>query len=312
MNFQNLQKVQSYDYYMDAAFKHARSKIIKLNLRKTRSRDEKLMLISINKIKSFSDRLRKQLAFITEAFPHIDELPEFYSELSRLILDVDQLKKSLYAVSWAEKKIQQLTKTYVRKIKRTKDHTEEKNYYGRIGSIMKHLQPQLDVIEKSRFSMRQFPTVKTGIFTVAIAGFPNVGKSTLLSKLTTAKPEIKDYAFTTKQLNFGYAAYGTKKIQFIDIPGTLNRFEKMNLIEKQGFLVIKLVADVIIYVYDPTESWSLQDQEALFHNLEVYDKPILVYVSKTDICKTTIKPDAARSPDELNNRLRPYLEKFSA
>src|SRR3989338_4661337 len=89
--------------------------------------------------------------------------------------------------------------------------------------------------------MGNFPSIKENIFTVAIAGFPNVGKSTLLNKLTGAHAEIANYAFTTRSLNLGYMFEDGKRIvQVIDTPGTLNRHEKMNYIEIQAELAMQL------------------------------------------------------------------------
>lgn len=119
--------------------------------------------------------------------------------------------------------------------------------------------------------------------TVAIAGFPNVGKTTLLSKITSSTPEINSYAFTTKGLNLGYAKMKNLKIQFIDTPGTLNRLNKMNSIEKQAHLAMKYVTDIIIYIFDLTESYPLADQEKLFKRIKEYDLPEIIYLSKTDL-----------------------------
>jgi nucleolar GTP-binding protein len=131
--------------------------------------------------------------------------------------------------------------------------------------------------------MADFPVIKTDLFSVCIAGFPNVGKTTLLSKLTVSKPDIQAYAFTTKQLNLGYAEMQGQKIQFIDTPGTLARPEKMNNIEKQAYLAIKYVADLVLYIFDITEPYPLEDQKKLLENLKEFRKPIILYLSKTDI-----------------------------
>ena len=128
------------------------------------------------------------------------------------------------------------------------------------------------------------PAVIKQMPTVCIAGFPNVGKSTLLGKITTSKPEIKNYAFTTKTLNMGYMSAGKEdNVQVIDTPGTLAREDKMNNIEKQAYLAIKYQADLIVYVFDPTDTYPIEDQEALFELMKKYRKPIVVYLSKTDI-----------------------------
>src|SRR3989339_56236 len=135
--------------------------------------------------------------------------------------------------------------------------------------------------------MKDFPAIKTDLYTVAITGFPNIGKSTLLSRITPAKPEIKAYAFTTKGLNLGYAKIGIHKIQYIDTPGVLAR-DRVNAIEEQAHLVLKYVANLIVYVIDLTEPYPLKIQEKLLKELKDHDKPIIVYLSKTDIIDKSI------------------------
>ena len=130
--------------------------------------------------------------------------------------------------------------------------------------------------------------IKTSVKTACIFGFPNVGKSTLLSKITGSTPEIKNYAFTTKSLNIGYLKneeFAAKKIQFIDTPGTLDRFFKMNLIEQQAYLALKHCCDGVIFVFDLTEGYSYEKQFMLFENLKKIkpDTPIIVYLSKSDM-----------------------------
>ena len=76
------------------------------------------------------------------------------------------------------------------------------------------------------------PTVDFDAFTVVIAGFPNVGKSTVLRRLTGAKPKVAEYPFTTKGIQIGYLETKWNKIQVIDTPGLLDRpIDQMNNIE---------------------------------------------------------------------------------
>ncbi len=130
--------------------------------------------------------------------------------------------------------------------------------------------------------MRDYPTIKQ-LPTVAVAGFPNVGKTTLLYKLTGSKAEIAPYAFTTKNINVGYIKKGDTKIQVLDTPGTLNRFDRMNNIERIAYLAMKLVADKIVYVFDPIETYPLEHQEKLYEAIERFGKKMLIYISKSDI-----------------------------
>jgi nucleolar GTP-binding protein len=113
-------------------------------------------------------------------------------------------------------------------------------------------------------------------------GFPNVGKSTILSKLTDSKPKIANYAFTTKDINVGYIKIRQSKIQVLDTPGTLNRFENMNDIEKIAHLSIKHLADLVIYVFDPTLTYSLEEQIMLFESIKIKNNYVCL-LSKKDL-----------------------------
>ena len=74
-----------------------------------------------------------------------------------------------------------------------------------------------------------------------------------------------------------------ENIQLLDTPGTLNRFNKMNDIEQQAYLVMKLVAEKIIYIFDLTEPYPLKDQIKLYERIKELGKPVIIYLSKTDI-----------------------------
>ena len=89
-------------------------------------------------------------------------------------------------------------------------------FYGRSFAIAKKAKDAFAFIENARKTLKAFPSIKTKMPTICICGYPNVGKSTLLSRLTGSTPEIAAYAFTTKQLMIGYIE---GKLQIIDTPG---------------------------------------------------------------------------------------------
>ena len=158
--------------------------------------------------------------------------------------------------------------------------------------------------------MRKFPAIKSNVFTVCIFGFPNVGKSTLLSKMTSSDPEIKSYAFTTKSLNLGYINYPGNKIQIIDTPGTLNRPNKMNNIEFQAYIALQHVSHLIVYMFDPTESlYDIKQQHKLYSRAKKYKKELITYVSKKDISDSKLfsqvkeKYNCLDTPAELSKTL---------
>jgi nucleolar GTP-binding protein len=308
MNFQDLKNVEDYQFFLDLAVRAADKKASALRSSiklKSVNKLIKSKRIEIDRLKIMQEVICTRLNEIHMKFPSVDDLPEFYNQLIKLNLDVDMLKKSLGSVSWAQETISKLfTKTIIQ-LKRSEDVKEmtiaRRATLGRVASILKQIDKFLTVIEESRKIMKTFPAVKTSIFTIAIVGFPNVGKSTLLEALTSASPEINSYAFTTKKLNIGYLKKDGKKYQFIDTPGTLARFNKMNPIEKQASLAMKYAAHVIIYVYDLSDQgYHIDDQHRLFEDVKDLDKPIIVYLSKTDIIDEKIVKDFISKHKDMN------------
>ena len=293
MNFQRVITINDADFYLDSAFKQAnkRADIVRdLKIRKTKlGRTDKSKTVEIEKLNQINKTLSKFLQKILEGYPSINSLPDFYRDLLILHLDYVALKKSLGSVLWAKTQIQTITKKQLSKIKRATSianiNQERRAYYGRVCSVMKQIDKHLAYLEGSRRVMKAFPDVKEGIITISICGLPNVGKSTLLKRITNANPEIKEYPFTTKGLNMGSIKTVTREFQVIDTPGTLDRpSSKTNIIEKQAYLVLKHVTNVILFMFDPSETcgYSIEEQYNVFSgiiaNPIVKSKSIPIYV----------------------------------
>jgi len=284
MNFEKLAPVDSSKVLLDIAFRKAREKEgqkkLEGNWIQIIRRKESLKLDIVKD--SIVAKLEKTLA----DFPQTEVLPQFYITLMKLTLEFSELKKSLGAVNWASRRIRLLHREYVGKINRAQEqpmirkHSTE--FYGRVSSTLKQIDENLKYLEESRKVMRTYPDIKD-MFTVCIYGFPNVGKSTLLNKLSNTKAKTAAYAFTTKSINAGYLSFDGIKIQVLDLPGTLARAEKMNNIEMQAELVLEELAKVVIFVFDVSGSsgYPLDKQIQLYK--KVKDKKPLVYVSKTDL-----------------------------
>jgi len=294
MNFQGLKRIESYQFYLDVAINAAKkaAEEARVDAREEHIRNTfvKSKIIEKEKLRTMENSICGQLNNIVKKFPRVETLPVFYKELMKTMIKIDQVTKSLTSIDFVSKKIQDLTQLYQRKIRCSKTiedmNMHRRSYYGRISSLLKEIKQDLEGLEFARKELKEFPAIKTDMPTICICGFPNVGKSTLLKKVTGSNVEIQSYAFTTKQLLTGYANLGYGKIQFIDSPGVLNREDKRNLIEHQAYLAVKYLANCCVFVLDITLSsgYDVSDQLKLLSDLKKrFEKPFIVYLSKSDL-----------------------------
>jgi nucleolar GTP-binding protein len=313
MNFQNIPPVDTSNHFLDLAFKNAREKgkLKKLKGNWLQIVRQKECL----KLDVIKDVIVPKLKKILESFPDSNALPEFYLKLMDLTLEYPQYKKSLGAVNWAIGKVRLIHKDYVSKVIKCKDREAikalSKQFYGRLSSILKQIDINLHYLDSCRKVMKSYPDIKD-MFTVCIYGFPNVGKTTLLNKLTGTKAKVASYAFTTTGVNAGYFKVKDQKIQVLDVPGTLARQEKMNDIELIAELVLKEVANIVIYVFDLSEycGFSIKKQEQLFKNLG--KKKVFVYLSKKDLLEKEVLAEFKHkhlSSEDIQTKIESLLEK---
>lgn len=289
MAFSRITKIEQYTFYLDTAISRAKKEILSYKTSiKEKDHIDKIKRIEERRIDVISQNLVKPLDRIVKEFPSFDNLTEFYKELIKIETGLLELKKALATLKWITTKVKEFSRVYTRNIKISNDikriQDEKKKYLGRISSLFKKNKDLFRYLDECRVVFERFPAIKDGLYTVAISGFPNVGKSTLLSKITSSKPKIENYAFTTRTLLVGYNSETNHKIQFIDTPGTLNRADSENHIERMSYCAIKYACDIIVFVFDPIQ-YPYEKQQDLLKRLDLYSKDIIVYVSKSDIVK---------------------------
>jgi len=123
---------------------------------------------------------------------------------------------------------------------------------------------------------------------VGLVGFPNAGKSTLLSVLSAAKPEIADYPFTTLVPNLGVVPYrGDRSFIMADIPGIIEGAHEgkglgvrfLRHIERNSCLLFMIPADSD----DIKKEYKILAKELKLYNKELVNKPRIIGISKADL-----------------------------
>jgi GTP-binding protein len=134
---------------------------------------------------------------------------------------------------------------------------------------------------------------------VGLVGFPNAGKSTLLSVITAAKPKIADYAFTTLIPQLGIVEYRDhKSFCMADLPGIIEGaaegkglgFRFLRHIERNPVLLFVIPADS----KDHREEFEILKNELKEYNPELLDKKFVIAISKSDMLDDELKEAIAK------------------
>ncbi|HDP97211.1 MAG TPA: hypothetical protein ENN25_05920 [Euryarchaeota archaeon] len=304
------------DELIDKAFRKA-SKVTVTG----KSRIDLIRKKNIAKISSVSDSVSSTLKRYVKKFPSIDNLPPFYLEMVDLLIGSDQLKKSLGAADWCADQVKRLSHSASSKIRSSKstlaiDEVRSK-YYGRTSSLVKQIGKDLVFLGEARNKIKMMPTIDPAMRTIVVAGAPNVGKSQLVAAISTAKPKVASYPFTTKEISVGILELNRERYQIIDTPGLLDRpIEDRNEIERRGILALRHLANLVIFLIDPTGTcgYPVDYQESLLKSIgeQFPDARILVVENKADMLQiksNRISVSALNKIglDELNNEIAKLL-----
>ena len=253
--------------------------------------------------------IKDKLKSILDSVPDIEDLPPFYQDYIDITVGVDDMKQALGGLNWAYGILTQLEKEYGSKIRKNpseKATTLQKQAYGRIASVVNKIKKDLDFLDFAKANLRNMPTIDFDATTIVIAGFPNVGKSTLLNQISGADPQIANYPFTTKGIQIGHVERHWKSIQIIDTPGLLDRpVLEMNDIELNAIVALEHLADAILFIFDASETcgFGLESQYNLLKQIEkIFDNiPVIYLFNKMDLIEDTSYVE--QYVDELDNSI---------
>ncbi|TYI50857.1 hypothetical protein E1A91_D12G133200v1 [Gossypium mustelinum] len=189
----------------------------------------------------------------------------FYGDLLHVLYNKDHYKLALGQINTARNLISKIAKDYVKLLK-----------YGDLLCRCKSLKvAALGRMCTIRQHMARLPSIDPNTRTMLICGYPNVGKSSFMNKITRADVDVQPYAFTTKY-------------QVIDTPGILDRpFEDRNIIEMCSITALAHLRAAVLFFLDISGScgYSISQQAALFQSIKslFMNKPLIIVCNKTDL-----------------------------
>lgn len=134
---------------------------------------------------------------------------------------------------------------------------------------------------------------------VGIIGLPNAGKSTMISRISAAKPKIADYPFTTITPNLGVVEYQHETFTVADMPGLIEGasegrglgYQFLRHVERCSVLV-HLVEAHPLDESDPAANFELIENELRAYSQELWERPRIIAVTKADVLGGALSPEA--------------------
>ncbi|XP_067863932.1 nucleolar GTP-binding protein 1 [Heptranchias perlo] len=248
----------------------------------------------MRKIKFTQQNYHDRLSLILTDFPKLDDIHPFYADLMNVLYDKDHYKLALGQINIAKNLIDNVAKDYVRLMKYGDSLYRCKQLkraaLGRMCTILKRQKQSLEYLEQVRQHLSRLPTIDPNTRTLLLCGYPNVGKSSFINKITRADVEVQPYAFTTKSLFVGHMDYKYLRWQVVDTPGVLDHpLEERNTIEMQAITALAHLRAAVLYVMDVSEQCghTVEEQLDLFKNIRPLfaNKPLIIVANKSDVKK---------------------------
>ncbi|RXK47315.1 NOG1 family protein [Halorientalis pallida] len=245
---------------------------------------------------------------VVTSWPDIDELDPFYRELIDALVGVDDLRQHLSEIGWASRKASDIRDEYqgrFRNVDADGAKKLRKQAFARIADVVEEVEGDLEAVNEARNTLRELPDIRPDEPTIVVAGYPNVGKSSFVNRVTNARNETASYPFTTTEIRVGHIERDHIRYQLVDTPGLLDRPpEDRNEIESQAVSALEHLADAVLVMVDASGECGypldvqLELRDALAARFA--DVPVLTVCNKSDR-STDVDADLYMSVTEGEN-----------
>lgn len=257
---------------------------------------ERARRAGVAKVQTVGDTIDATLRTYVEAVPSLERLHPFHRELVDVLVGVGNLKHDLGAIDWCRDQALRICRQSAREVGRAESPADalrvRKATYGRVASLVTRIAPNLESFAAARKKLIRVPDIDPELPTIVVAGSPNVGKSQFVRAVSSGKPKVAPYPFTTQGINVGHFERKWHRYLVVDTPGLLDRpMEERNPTERQAIIALRHLADVIVFLFDPTETcgYPMAAQERLLGEVReaFLTIPIVEAENKADVMGTS-------------------------
>ncbi len=167
-------------------------------------------------------------------------------------------------------------------IRNTQYNKATQHHIGLVKAKIARLREKQELRGSKKGKIEGYAVKKSGDATVILVGFPSVGKSTLLNRLTNAASKTAAYAFTTVSVIPGLMEYEHAKIQILDVPGIMKGAAAGTGRGKEVLAVVRS-CDMVIFILDilnPEEQFDVLKKELYNFNIRINSRKPDVIIKK--------------------------------
>lgn len=246
-------------------------------------------IMRINRAARYVKRhIRRMVRWWLQTKPNINP---FYMELLSILVDIEDFNKCVIRLQGALRIIETLQMRYIKTIKTREPKSAGhlwKEFFGRLSSVIRRNKKCINLLREARSKLIKLPSIDVAKPTIVVAGPPNVGKSSLVARISTGKPSVASYPFTTKQVSLGHIYVNKNVLQIMDTPGLLDRpLENRNKVELQAITALNNIASYVIFMFDPSETcgYPFNYQLSVYRSVSnlLLGKPGIIVLNKMDV-----------------------------